>query len=289
MRIPIDTLCSVPGHILNTMKVGGMVQRVFRPGSMLSLQNFLSQNRTSVHWIGLGSNSLIDDHGLEKPTIVIRNTLNAFKPLGKKKAYVMCGMSCSQVARWAAQNAYNMDFLATIPGTIGGALRMNAGCYQQETWSYVQSVVLLHQDGTLTYHTTQTFKPMYRHVLGIPPNTWFVAVILNMPNRDHNATATIRTLLQHRQDTQPAMPHCGSVFKNQHPHYAGVLIEKAGLKGMRVGGAMVSLKHANFIINMGNATCLDVKMLMQHVQESVYENSHIWLTPEVHFLSDEIN
>ena len=181
------------------------------------------------------------------------------------------------------------EFWAGIPGTMGGALRMNAGCYGSETWDSVVNVETITRRGEMRCRTPQEFQISYRHVEGLEPEEWFTAATCRFVLGDKaKALADIKALLERRAATQPTSEYnCGSVFRNPPNDYAARLIEACGLKGQRIGGAQVSEKHANFITNAhGTATAQDIERLIQHVHAIVLEKTGIDLVREVHFIGE---
>jgi len=193
------------------------------------------------------------------------------------------GVSCARVARFSVERGLRgAEFLAGIPGTVGGALAMNAGAHGGETWSLVQSVTTLDRGGALHRRTPADFSIGYRQVKG-PPAEWFVEVHLGLEAGDPEAgKAEIRRLLAKRNATQPTrQSSCGSVFRNPPGDFAARLIEAAGLKGYRIGGAMVSPKHANFIVNLDGARAEDILSLIEHVSDTVFKRFGVRLETEV--------
>jgi UDP-N-acetylmuramate dehydrogenase len=163
---------------------------------------------------------------------------------------------------------------------------MNAGCYGGETWQYVQEVETVDAHGVLHKRLPADYQVGYREVIG--PAEWFVSAQLHFALEDPEKTqARMKTLMQERNAAQPiGLPNCGSVFRNPPGNHAAKLIEAAGLKGYSIGGAQVSPKHANFIINTGEARAADIEQLIAHIREVVHQQSGIWLQTEVKFLGD---
>jgi UDP-N-acetylmuramate dehydrogenase len=180
------------------------------------------------------------------------------------------------------------EFLAGIPGTLGGALAMNAGAFGGETWERVAAVETVDRYGNLRKREPGDFEIGYRHV-GRPQGEWFLAASLKLQSGDGDAALQeIQLLLEKRAATQPVgLPSCGSVFRNPTGDYAARLIEAAGLKGLHIGGACVSKKHANFIINTGAATAGEIEELINTVRDRVEEASGIRLQTEVHIVGEE--
>jgi UDP-N-acetylmuramate dehydrogenase len=277
------------GH--TSWRVGGPADVYFRPRSREELVEFLRRlgPEQPVHWVGLGSNLLVRDGGVRGVVIATANCLSNLRHLGnglvEAEAGVPCTVLARQCARWQIGPA---EFFAGIPGTVGGALALNAGAFGGETWQRVVEVDTVDRLGTVRRRTPEVFRVGYRSVEG-PAGEWFLAARLAFdPSRPTRLDA-LRAMIQERQAKQPlGMPSCGSVFRNPPGDFAGRLIEAAGLKGMRIGGAQVSEKHANFIINTGGATAADIEALIAHVQAAVEAHHGVRLVPEVHVLGEPL-
>jgi UDP-N-acetylmuramate dehydrogenase len=180
-------------------------------------------------------------------------------------------------------NLVGGEFLAGIPGTLGGALAMNAGAFGGETWSLVRRVETIDRRGVRRWRAPADFQVGYRQVRG-PAGEWFVTAELQLQAGDGEAgLQRVKELLERRNATQPiGLPSCGSVFRNPPGDHAARLIEACGLKGTRRGGACVSAKHANFIINEGTASAADIEDLIRYVAETVERMQGVCLVPEVH-------
>lgn len=269
-------------------RVGGPATHFYQPADSADLVQFLSElpDQEPLLWLGLGSNLLIRDGGFAGTVIATQGRLEmlSMEPGGLLRAEA--GVSCAKVARFAArQGLCGAEFLAGIPGTMGGALAMNAGAFGGETWRQISRVETVDRHGEVHRRTPDEFEIGYRHVRG-RKNEWFLAALLKLEPGDVAAgQQRIRDLLALRAEKQPiGLPSCGSVFRNPEGDYAARLIEAAGLKGLAVGGARVSEKHANFIINEGGATAADIEQLIERVREQVAEKSGIQLQTEVHIL-----
>jgi len=276
-----------------TWRVGGLARAMYKPADFLDLGFFLKQlaPEEPVIWLGLGSNSLIHDAGYLGTVILTQGCLNGLTLLDDRTIRVEAGVSCAKMARFCARNALSgAEFWAGIPGTMGGALRMNAGCFDAETWQSVIAVETMTRDGVIRHRSPSEFEIAYRHVSGLNKDEWFIAATCRFsPGNKDTALQRIKTLLAHRAATQPTSEYnCGSVFRNPVNHYAAQLIESCGLKGTRLGGAMVSNKHANFIINdHGSARARDIADLIELVQQRVYAQHGVELVREIHFIGDE--
>lgn len=268
-------------------RVGGPAARLYQPADRDDLIVFLSRldPEEPLLWLGLGSNLLVDDEGFAGTVVYTRGCLNQLK-VGddNRSVYAEAGVSCAKAARFAMDaGLVGIEFLVGIPGTIGGALAMNAGAWGGETWHRVVRVRTLDRRGRVRERTREEFDVGYRRVKG-PGKEWFLDADFQLMYGDlREARARIRKLLAKRAATQPiGLPSCGSVFRNPPNEYAARLIEVAGLKGRRIGGAEVSQKHANFIINNGTASATDIANLIDLVRSEVERTSGIRLTPEVH-------
>jgi len=254
------------------------------------LQQFLLQcdQDEPLTWIGLGSNILVSDAGLPGTVILTQGVLNELSVVDGQMVRVEAGVSCAQAARFAARHGIGKggEFLAGIPGTIGGALFMNAGAFGGETWDRVIAVDTINREGKITRRKKSAFTFGYRFCRGLAVDEWFVAGYFQFTAGDsQQSLQKIKDLLQRRADTQPTgEPTCGSVFRNPPGDHAARLIESVGLKGYQIGGAQISQKHANFIVNTGAATAEDVRALIAHIQHTVFEQCAVRLTPEVQLL-----
>ena len=275
-----------------TWRVGGVAKAIYKPAGIADLAFFLKQlpAHEPLLWLGLGSNSLIRDQGFVGTVILTQGCLNEISLVGDDLIRVEAGVSCAKMARFAARsNLTGGEFWAGIPGTMGGALRMNAGCFNGETWQSVIEVETMTRSGEIRRRKPDEFNVSYRHVEGLG-NEWFIAATCRLiPGEKDKSLQLIKELLDHRAATQPTSEYnCGSVFRNPPNHYAAKLIESCGLKGKSIGGAKISEKHANFIINhQGTASANDIELLIQYVQKTVKEQTTIDLIREVHIIGDE--
>jgi len=264
--------------------VGGPADVYFEPQSIEDLAAFLKSLPADVPvtWIGLGSNLLVRDGGIRGAVIATSGALGRVERLSQTRVYCEAGVPCARLARlcikWGLGPA---EFFGGIPGTFGGALAMNAGAFGGETWRHVVEVDAISREGKRATRTPAEYTVGYRSVVG-PPNEWFVAARLEFEKRPGAGDDELRRLLARRKESQPIGEwSCGSVFTNPAGDHAARLIDSAGLKGFTIGGASVSTKHANFIINHGAASAADIEALIVHVQ-SVVERMHgVRLEPEV--------
>ncbi|CEK11896.1 UDP-N-acetylmuramate dehydrogenase [Legionella hackeliae] len=274
-----------------TWRVGGIASKLYKPTSITDLAIFLKQlpKDEPLLWLGLGSNSLIRDSGFKGTVILTQGCLKEIKLIGDGLVHVEAGVSCATMARFCARaNLAGGEFWAGIPGTMGGALRMNAGCFGGETWQTVIEVVTIARNGELRTRKPAEFEIAYRHVAGLE-DEWFVAATCRLVKGEKEKSLNlIKELLAHRANTQPTNEYnCGSVFRNPPGNFAARLIETCGLKGKQIGGAVVSEKHANFIINQhGGALASDIESLIELVRDTVHQQTNVELIREVHIIGD---
>ena len=271
-----------------TWRVGGPARVWYQPADLEDLAAFLAAlpEGEEIVWVGLGSNLLVRDGGIPGVVIAPFSGLNRMERLDGGRIRVEAGVSCAKLARFCArQGLAGGEFLAGIPGTVGGALAMNAGAFGGETWERVAAVETIDRHGRIRRREAQEYQVGYRTVHG-PAGEWFVAAHMEFPAGDTAAAQeNVRRLLARRGATQPtSQPSCGSVFRNPEGDHAARLIEACGLKGHCIGGACVSDKHANFIINAGTATAADIEQLIGLVQRRVAEQSGIELHTEVRII-----
>jgi len=271
-------------------RVGGPADQCYRPADLEDLQQFLAALAPDepLTWVGLGSNLLVRDGGIRGTLILPFGGLDTLELIGNDQVRAGAGVACAKVARFAARAGLTgAEFLAGIPGTMGGALAMNAGAFGGETWPLVDAVQTLNHQGELHRRTRADFEVSYRTVKGAK-SEWFVAADLQLQAGDSAvAQSRIRSLLERRSATQPTQqPSCGSVFRNPPDDFAARLIESCGLKGEQIGGARVSEKHANFIVNLGSASAADIEELIHYVQRQVQHRHGIRLHMEVRIIGE---
>jgi UDP-N-acetylmuramate dehydrogenase len=293
-------MTAVPAEFTNRVKrnepmsrhtswhVGGPAEVFFSPRDRTDLGAFLRSLDADVpiHWIGLGSNLLVRDGGIKGVVISTHGALDRLERVNETTVYGEAGVPCARVARqcvrWGLGPA---EFFAGIPGTLGGALAMNAGAFGGETWPHVMEVQTVDRRGREHTRSPSEYSISYRHVSAPANDEWFVAAKLTFERKAAADEAQVRTLLEKRKATQPIGEwSCGSVFTNPPGDHAARLVEASGLKGFRIGGASVSQKHANFIINHGEATAADLESLIRHVQATVERVHGVRLIPEVRIL-----
>ena len=265
--------------------VGGPAEVFFTPRDRADLATFLRTlgDDVPIHWLGLGSNVLVRDGGIPGVVISTQGALDRLNRINETTVYGEAGVPCARVAkqciRWGLGPA---EFFAGIPGTLGGALAMNAGAFGGETWRHVTEVETIDRHGRVHTRAVGEYSVSYRHVTAPVQNEWFIAARMSFERKSGANESEVRSLLERRRASQPIGEwSCGSVFTNPPGDHAARLVEASGLKGYRIGDASVSQKHANFIINHGNATAADLERLIQHVQETVARLHSVQLNPEV--------
>jgi UDP-N-acetylmuramate dehydrogenase len=271
-------------------RVGGKADRLYIPSDLADLQVFLrglDQNQP-VYFVGLGSNLLVRDGGVRGSVVIMHNVLTELS-MRDGLVYAEAGVTCAKLARFTArQHRHGAEFMAGIPGTVGGALAMNAGCHGGETWDVVKQVETIDRHGALHLREKAEFIATYRHVQMPAEGEWFVAAWFDLAEGEANAAEQkIKSLLAKRLATQPLnQPNAGSTFRNPPGDFAARLIEACGLKGHKIGGAQVSEKHANFIVNLGDATAADIEQLIELMRSTVKKEYGIELQQEVRVIGE---
>jgi UDP-N-acetylmuramate dehydrogenase len=287
---------SMAKHV--SWRAGGVAARAYWPADVDDLAAFLRtvSSTEPLYFVGLGSNLLVRDGGVRATVVFTHWALRKISLLSKEEhniaIYAEAGIASPKVARFAAlHGAEGAEFLAGIPGTVGGALAMNAGCYGGETWNIVASVHTIDRQGVVRHRPAGDFKIGYRSVLG-SENEAFVAATFRIPRgadaqSEEKSRNKIKYLLSRRIASQPLQqPNAGSVFRNPPNDHAARLIEACGLKGTRIGGAEISSKHANFIVNTGGASAADIETLIDLAQNTVREKFGIDLEREVRIIGE---
>jgi UDP-N-acetylmuramate dehydrogenase len=271
-------------------RAGGPADRFFVPRNLDVLAAFLKglPANEPVLFIGLGSNLLVRDGGF-RGTVILTHQASLRPEMRDGVVYAQAGVASPKVARFAAvHHLAGAEFMAGIPGTVGGALAMNAGCYGGETWNVVERVVTVDRRGAIHERKKSEFDIGYRHC-HFPEEEWFVGAWFSLEKGDGEASrARIKELLARRIATQPLqLPNAGSVFRNPPADHAARLIESCGLKGRQRGGARVSEKHANFIVNPhGAASAADIEGLILEVKKTVFDKTGVDLIPEVRIVGE---
>jgi UDP-N-acetylmuramate dehydrogenase len=270
-------------------RVGGPAELFFRPADLEDLSLFLREldAETPVFWLGLGSNLLVRDGGIPGVVIAAAGIFKDLERVADLQVRAGASLPCTQLARQCVRWGFGpSEFFAGIPGTVGGALAMNAGAHGGETWDRVRSVTTIDRCGEVRMRSPGDFSIGYRSVTGLN-DEWFVEALFGFDAGVDASQETLKALLARRKDTQPlGLPSCGSVFRNPQGDFAARMIDAAGLKGHVIGGAEVSNKHANFIINRNNASAADIEALISHVQRSVAEMHGVDLVHEVRIVGE---
>lgn len=316
-------------------RAGGRAQHLYQPADLDDLLQFLRTlpKDELLLAVGLGSNLLVRDGGLRGTVLLLHAALNELHMTTDGMVYAQAGVPGAKLARFAAlHNLSGAEFFAGIPGTLGGMLAMNAGCYGGETWNVVARVQVVTRSGELLEHGPDEYEIGYRHVMKretgneqdvgarlvpkagnslsskldvkltlgrksiaqqaalLQQDEFFVGAWLKLPPGDGEvARREIKALLAKRIASQPLqLPNAGSVFRNPPGDHAARLIEECGLKGRKIGGARVSEQHANFIVNVGEATAADIESLIVEVQTTVLEKTGIKLHPEVRIIGEKL-
>jgi UDP-N-acetylmuramate dehydrogenase len=302
MSEPLHFKSSLRGQLLPdegmarhvSWRAGGHATLAYVPADLSDLQVFMAEmpNDRQVFFVGLGSNFLVRDGGFDGVIVLMHNTHGVMRIDGDL-VYSEAGVASPKVARFAANHSYvGAEFLAGIPGTIGGALAMNAGCYGAETWDVIDHVQTIDRQGRLHRRGRTDFSLGYRHCEPIASREeFFIAAWMRFGTGDREAARErIKVLLTQRANSQPlTLPNAGSVFRNPTGDFAARLIEACGLKGFAIGGARISEKHANFIVNpKGQGSATDIERLIQHARDTVLARFGIALVPEVRVIGDAV-
>lgn len=288
-----EMFCDEPMSRHVSWRAGGAAQRMYQPADLADLQRFLQQTPADEPLIavGLGSNLLVRDGGFRGTVLLMVGALTELRMDGEY-IYVQAGVPGAKLARFAASNNLcGGEFFVGIPGTLGGMLAMNAGCYGGETWQKVKRVQVLTRRGELLERTPQEYEIGYRHVVQrTAGEEFFVGAWLKLETGDVEAARReIKLLMEKRSASQPLQqPNAGSVFRNPPGSHAAKLIEGCGLKGRKIGGAQVSEKHANFIVNTGGATAADIEDLIGEVRVTVEAKTGVQLHPEVRIIGERV-
>ncbi len=276
----------------SSWRAGGPARRCFAPADLEDLSAFLAQlpETEPILFVGLGSNLLVREGGWPG-TVVLTYSPRRAPRMDEGLLYSEAGVACPKVARFAAdQNLGSAEWLTGIPGTVGGALAMNAGCYGGETWDIVERVAMIDRYGKVTPRTREEFDIGYRHCFPTPARKeWFVAAWFKLkPGDGDTSRGIMKELLARRIATQPlSLPNAGSVFRNPPRDHAARLIEACGLKVFARGGARVSEKHANFIVNPeGKGSAADIEWLVKHIQRMVFQMKGVVLSTEVRIVGE---
>jgi UDP-N-acetylmuramate dehydrogenase len=281
-------------------RAGGRARTFYQPASLSDLCAFLRTRGPSepVIFVGLGSNLLVRDGGFDGAVVFTHHALTGIRQetgvrpgsdpgqTPVRPTFVAgAGVPAPHLARFVAKHGgAGAEWMAGVPGTVGGALAMNAGCYGGETWNHVIAAETVDRDGNVRLRLPGDYDIAYRHVaLREEREEWFVSGVFVFERGDEApAMARMRRLLSQRVASQPLnQPNAGSVFRNPDGDHAARLIEGSGLKAFTIGAAQVSPKHANFIVNLGGATAADIEAVIDHVQAEVLAKTGIELVREI--------
>jgi UDP-N-acetylmuramate dehydrogenase len=277
-------------------RAGGRARTFFQPADVEDLRAFLAALAPSepILFVGLGSNLLVRDAGFDGAVVFTHHALGGIHADSQTPTRLTftagAGVPAPHLARFVARHGgAGAEWLAGIPGTLGGALAMNAGCYGGETWDHVVAVTTIDRSGGIRVRTPADYSIGYRHVVAhAGVEQWFISGTFAFGRGDEAAAmARMKELLVRRVATQPlGLPNAGSVFRNPEGDHAARLIEQCGLKGHSIGGAQVSVMHANFIVNTGKATAADIEALIDHVQATVRAMTGVALEREVRIVGE---
>ncbi len=269
--------------------IGGCSDLFYSPKSRKDLVYFLSSIDPTlpITWIGRGTNILVRDGGIRGVVISTKSFLKEIEKTSEYLYKVEAGVACVELALFCQKNGIGpAAFFSGIPGSIGGALTMNAGSFGMETWDLVKEVEVINEKGDISFLEKESFDIAYRTVT-FPFRLWFLSCSMSLSSDEQTTKDNLIELRNQRIRTQPLSEDtCGSVFKNPPGNYAGALIEGSGLKGFKIGSASISEQHANFIVNEGGATARDIENLIKHTRQAVREKFDIDLQPEVRIIGE---
>lgn len=272
-------------------RVGGPADVFFIPSSIADLSEFLAEldDDTPLFWHGVGSNLLVRDGGIRGAVISASKILRDLVRVDHYLVGAGAGLPCTQLSRQCIRWKLGpSEFFAGIPGTVGGALAMNAGAHGGETWERVDSLRSIDRDGEVHERAPSEYTVGYRSVTG-PANEWFLGATFRFDPDVIPSMETMKDLLERRKMTQPlGLPSCGSVFRNPPGDHSARLIEASGLKGHRIGGAQVSEKHANFIINRDGASATDIEELIEYVRQTIIDEHGVEMVHEVRMVGEAL-
>ena len=270
-----------------SFRIGGVAEVMAFPKTREELAQLLKTSalldcKTAI--LGAGTNVLAPDEGMEGLVICLKDCLDGMEQLDETRIRVMAGVTMSRAAVFAANLGLSgLEFAHGIPGSVGGGVYMNAGAYGGEICGVCESVEVMDKNGNIHRLSNKEMQFSYRHSILEDTGGIVISADFALTKGDTDTIkARMKELIGKRSASQPLdLPSAGSAFKRPVGGYAAALIDQAGLKGYRVGGAAISTKHAGFAVNMGGATAEDVKNLLQQVSDKVFENSGIRLEPEV--------
>ena len=270
-----------------SFRIGGPVEVMAFPRNREELAELLKTSalldcKTAI--LGAGTNVLAPDEGIDGLVICLKDCLDGMERLDDTRIRVMAGVTMTRAAVFASNLGLGgMEFAHGIPGSVGGGVYMNAGAYGGELCQIVESVEVMDLAGNIRRLSNEQMQFSYRHSVLEDEQAIVISADFRLePKPAEEIKARMKELMGKRSASQPLdLPSAGSAFKRPAGGYAAALIDQAGLKGYQVGGAGISVKHAGFAVNLGNATAEDVKNLLRQVSDKVFENSGIRLEPEV--------
>ncbi len=275
-----------------TFRIGGMADYFVIPETKEQIQKvllFCKENKLPYYIIGNGSNLLVGDKGFRGVIVQIDKTFDEIIFLDETTVKAQAGVMLSKLASKVAEKSLTgFEFASGIPGTLGGAVYMNAGAYGGEIKDCIVSALVLDENNEIKTLTKEELELSYRSSIIQKKDYVVLEAVFRFEKGDKDAIlAKMAELNEKRREKQPLnYPSAGSTFKRPEGYFAGKLIMDAGLSGYNIGGAMVSKKHCGFVVNVGNATANDVQTLMQNVDKIVYEKFGVHLEPEVRFLGE---
>ncbi len=269
-------------------RVGGKAEMFYVPSDKASLVQLMCQlpGNIPVFWFGQGSNLLVRDAGIKGMVVCTFKGMNVIERISVDQLYVQAGVPSAKVAKYCARHGMEgAEFLAAIPGSFGGAVAMNAGAYDEVTWSLVEQLECLDREGNIHWFDKTQISHAYRQV-ELPENHWIVGAQIKVRSiRGLKIRRRLREVLKTRRSTPVVtVRKAGSVFKNPENDDAARLLDAAKMRGKKIGGAQFSNKYPNFIINCGNATAADIEALIEFAQQTVYEQTGLRLEPEVRII-----
>ena len=274
-----------PMYKHTSWRVGGAAEMFYVPRDKASLVQLMCQlpGNVPVFWFGLGSNLLVRDAGIAGMVVCTFKGMDQIERIARDTVYVQAGVTSARVARYCARHGLEgAEFLAAIPGSFGGALAMNAGAFEVDTWSVVDQLECLDRDGNIHWFEKKDIRYAYRQV-ALPEQHWIVGARIKLRAiRGLDLRRRLRELVKTRKNTQVVQTvKAGSVFKNPENDTAERLLEASGMKGESIGDAEFSSRHANFIVNRGQASAADIEALIARAQRTVQKHTGVKLQPEV--------
>lgn len=272
---------------LSTWRIGGIAEWVVWPATVAEVEklwHFAQEEKIPIRLIGRGSNLLFPDEGLKGITVV--TTALTGEAWGEYSLQAEAGCSLAHLAQEAGEQGFSgLEFARGIPGTLGGAIAMNAGAHGREIQNVLHTVRVLTENGKIETLGKEELTFGYREC-SLRGKGWILAAELkfNSEKKEIIKAQMVENLAKRKAAQPLELPNAGSVFRNPPGDSAGRLIEQAGWKGKGIGGAQISPKHANFIVNIGNATAADVLALIQAIQKDVFEKYGVELRTEVHYI-----